>query len=76
MQLDYSKLNTEYIAWSIDIGDGRNKNDIRFGQYIHNKYDMTSWKTDVFYDESCERSYSRILSEMHERELKNQKLIK
>ena len=34
MELNYSRLNGEYLSWSIENGDGRNKEDQRFGQYL------------------------------------------
>jgi len=66
--LDYSKLNTEYIAWSIDHGDGRNKEDQRFGQHLCAKYDNMKDFTDVFYKESCEEAYSILLRDLYKLE--------
>ena len=66
--LDYSKLNTEYIAWSIDHGDGRNKEDQRFGQHLWSKYDNMKDFTDVFYKESCEEAYSILLRDLYKLE--------
>ena len=68
MILDYSKLNTEYIAWSIDIGNGRNKEDQRFGQHLWAKYDNMKDFTDVFYKESCEEAYSILLRDLYKLE--------
>lgn len=70
MQLNYSRLNGEYLTWSLDYGDGRNDEDIRFGQHIHNKYDMSHLKADVFYVESCEKAYSELLKELYTHEEK------
>lgn len=64
--LDYTRLNGEYLNWSLKYGDGRNDQDLRFGQYLDTKYWMTRFRTDVFYEESCERTYSRLLTELHE----------
>lgn len=68
MTIDYTKLNTEYISWSLENGDGRNTDDLRFGQYLWGKYDNMSELTDVFYYESCEKTYSTILKDLYERE--------
>lgn len=68
MILDYSKLNTEYIAWSIETGDGRNKEDQRFGQHLWAKYDNMKDFTDVFYKESCEEAYSILLRDLYKLE--------
>jgi len=39
MQLDWSRLNGEYLSWSLENGEGRNVDDLRFGQYLWSKYD-------------------------------------
>ena len=64
--LDYTRLNGEYLNWSLKYGDGRNNQDLRFGQYLHAEYWMTRFRTDVFYEESCETTYSRLLTELHQ----------
>ena len=69
MELNYSRLNGEYISWSIEHGDGRNKQDIRFGQYLHTKYNNMKDFTDVFYMESCESVYSTLLDDLYKLEL-------
>jgi hypothetical protein len=68
MQLNYSQLNSEYLAWSVENGDGRNKQDLRFGQYLWSKYNNMSNFTDVFYIESCEQTYSTLLKDLHKLE--------
>jgi hypothetical protein len=70
MQLNYTRLNGEYLNWSLENGDGRNKEDLRFGQYLHAKYQMSYFRTNVFYIESCEEAYSKLLKELytHEKE--------
>ncbi len=68
MILDYSKLNGEYITWSIEHSDGRNKEDQRFGQHLWAKYDNMKDFTDVFYKESCEEAYSILLRDLHKLE--------
>lgn len=68
MQLDWSRLNGEYLNWSLKNGDGRNSDDLRFGQYLHSKYDNMNQFTDVFYFESCEFVYSTLLKDLYELE--------
>ena len=68
MILDYSKLNGEYITWSIEHSDGRNEQDLRFGQYLWSKYDNMKDFTDVFHKESCEEAYSILLRDLHKLE--------
>ena len=68
MQLDWSRLNGEYLSWSLENGEGRNVQDLRFGQYLWSKYDNMKEFTDVFYFESCEDVYSTLLKDLHEKE--------
>jgi hypothetical protein len=68
MELNYSRLNGEYITWSLTNGDGRNEQDLRFGQYLYSKYDNMKNFTDVFYKESCEEVYSILLTDLHKLE--------
>jgi len=70
MILDYSRLNGEYLDWSLKNGDGRNSDDLRFGQYLWVKYDNMKDFTDVFNYESCEKAYSTLLKDLYEREEK------
>lgn len=68
MILDYSRLNGEYLNWAIENGDGRNSDDLRFGQYLWSKYDNMKDFTDVFHMESCETVYSTLLNEFYKEE--------
>lgn len=70
MKLNYSELNAAYLNWSAENGDGRNKEDLRFGQYLWSKYNNMSNFTDVFYIESCEKIYSILLNDLHKLEIK------
>lgn len=40
-KLDLQSLNSEYTKWISENGMGRNSSDQRFGQYIHNNYDLS-----------------------------------
>jgi hypothetical protein len=68
MELNYSRLNGEYLSWSIENGNGRNKEDQRFGQHLWSKYDNMKDFTDVFYKESCEDAYSILLKDLYKLE--------
>lgn len=70
MELNWSRLNNEYLTWSLKNGDGRNSDDLRFGQYLWSKYNNMGSFTDVFNYESCEAAYSRLLKDLYEREEK------
>lgn len=57
-------LNQEYNNWIKKFGPGRNKDDLRFGQYLHINYDIDSLFTennqhvnDGFYTESAYTVY-------------------
>lgn len=69
MELNYSRLNGEYLSWAIVHGDDRNEQDLRFGQYLWSKYNNMSNFTDVFYIESCESTYSILLKDLHKLEI-------
>ena len=71
MILNWSRLNGEYLSWSIKNGDGRNTDDLRFGQYLWSKYENMKDFTDVFHYESCEKTYSTLLTNLHELEEKD-----
>ena len=60
MILTTERLNLEYITWILDNGDGRNSDDLRFGQFLHNNYKMDGL-TDVFYIESAINVYDQLL---------------
>lgn len=68
MELNYSRLNGEYLAWSLKNGDGRNEQDLRFAQYLWSKYDNMKDFTDVFHIESCESAYSTLLDDLYKLE--------
>lgn len=66
MYLDIKRLNLEYIQWELKNKDGRNADDLRFGQYMHNKYIVEG--VDVFYIESAENVYYKLLNTLVENE--------
>lgn len=60
MILTTERLNLEYITWTLDNGNGRNSDDLRFGQFLHNKYQLDGL-SDVFYVESAIGVYEQLL---------------
>lgn len=69
MELNYSRLIGEYLDWSLSYDDGRNKQDLKFGQYLWTKYDNMNLFSDVFYAESCETVYSILLNDLYKLEI-------
>ena len=58
--LDSQTLLYEYAVWGVQYGDGRDMQDLRFGQYIHNTYDLVP---DVaFYTESATEAFEELYS--------------
>lgn len=62
MELTIKRLNLEHISWNLDNGNGRNTDDLRFGQFIHNKYNVEC--ADVFYVESAQEAYEQLLTKL------------
>ena len=62
MQLTIKRLNLEHVTWSLDNGNSRNTDDLRFGQFIHNKYNVEC--VDVFYVESAQDAYEQLLTKL------------
>ena len=58
-------LLTEYVNWAEKFKNGRNDSDLRFGQYIHNTYDLyysgnILEHPNGFYTEDIDEAYSQI----------------
>ena len=51
-KLTYTIFEQEFFRWHIKYGNGRNEDDLRFGQYLHINYNMNSL-TDVFHKENA-----------------------
>ena len=62
MQLTIKRLNLEHVTWSLDNGNDRSTDDLRFGQFIHNKYNVEC--VDVFYVESAQEAYEQLLTNL------------
>ena len=64
MLLNLERLNLEYVQWCIANKDGRNEQDLRFGQYLWIKYENITDFTDVFNYESAEKVYLTLTKEI------------
>lgn len=67
MKLTLERLNLEYLSWTVEFGEGRDSQGFRFGQYLHNKYDIPS-RLDVFYIEKATKAYDTLLEGLSELE--------
>ena len=68
MELDINILNNEFLNWIHQFGNGRNNNDIRFGQFLHRKYHIVfEANEDGFYDEVPLDSYTKIINNLKQK---------
>ena len=65
MKLNINILNNEFLMWTGDFGNGRNKQDLRFGQFMYLKYNIDIKKQEGFYDEIPRYSYSKIINNLN-----------
>jgi len=70
--LSWTRLQEEYENWSSNYGEGRDLNDIRFGQYLYITYDLSEFNVDPFYPEGCENIFAMLARDMHDRYLDKQ----
>lgn len=73
LDLTWSRLNAEYLNWSLKWGDLRNEDNQTWGQLLHSKYKMTAFRTNELSESfiSVERLYKMLLNELYERQPKN-----
>ena len=76
MELTIERLNGEYLDWTLRFGQGRNDQDLRFGQYISNKYDikarqLSNSDLDAFYHEQTDKSYDIMYALLERLNVKN-----
>jgi hypothetical protein len=64
--INKTDLNSEYTNWVKNNGNGRNRQDQRFSQHIHNTYSLenTKLKDDGFYIENAEKFYLCIMKQL------------
>ena len=72
MELTWSRLNGEYLSWSLKWGDLRDEDGQTWGQLLNRKYNMTAFKTNELSESfvSVERLYKMLLQELYDREHK------
>lgn len=56
-------LTDEYVNWIRTWGNGRNGDDLRFGQYLINEYGNGTSCPAVFYEESAHKVFSKVALE-------------
>lgn len=75
MQLTIERLNGEYLDWALQWGQGRNDQDLRFGQYLDVKYDLQLHLSDrsvgLFYNENVDEVYDKILHVLQQDNVQN-----
>ena len=63
MKLTFDILCQEYDNWLQNYGKGRDENDLRFGQYIHNEYELnqlTVFSDLAFYAENPTTAFEHL----------------
>ena len=67
------RLNLEYLSWSLEFGEGRNKMNLRFAQYIDFKYihKVHDYLDDPFHYESTTKVYETFLESLRLQNIKN-----
>lgn len=75
MELTIERLNGEYLNWALQWGQGRNDQDLRFGQFLDHKYNLKLHLSDrsvgLFYNESVDEVYDKILRVLQQNDVKN-----
>jgi hypothetical protein len=76
--INTTDLNSEYTNWVKQNGNGRNRQDQRFSQHIHNTYNLENinLEDDGFYIENAEKFYLCIMKQMLCFEIKSLKAEK
>ena len=75
MQLTIERLNGEYLNWTLQWSQGRNDQDLRFGQFLDWKYDLKLHLSDrsvgLFYNESVDEVYNEIFRVLEQNNVQN-----
>lgn len=73
LDLTWSRLNAEYLNWSLKWGDLRDEDNQTWGQLLNRKYKMTAFRTNELSESfiSVEILYKMLLNELYERQPKN-----
>ena len=70
MQLTIERLNLEYLQWIVRYPDSNNNEDLRFGQYISNKYSYDC-EEDVFYNANTNHTYNILIEALQLNNVEN-----
>jgi hypothetical protein len=72
LDLTWSRLNAEYLNWSLKWGDQYDRYGQTWGQLLNRKYKMTSFRTNELSKSfiSVERLYKMLLDELYNRRTK------
>ena len=62
-KLTLLNLSKEFKTWTRTVGVGRNENDLRFGQYVVNNYDVDHIFPKNLDNEFCNRDEAKVYSE-------------
>jgi hypothetical protein len=57
--MDIHALAAEYLSWAKKYGNGRNEQDLRFGQYICNLANITN--SAIFNEENATLAFAMLL---------------
>lgn len=63
VKITYNILSSEYQIWISKYKNGRNEQDLRFGQYLHINYDMSN-VIDVFHKESATQVFNILVKQL------------
>ena len=65
MELSIRRFNLEYLSWSLEWGNNKNKEGITFGQYLDDKYNLPiDIISDLLYEEDINAVYNEILENL------------
>lgn len=65
MELSIRRFNLEYLSWSLEWGNNKNKEGITFGQYLDDKYNLPiDIIGDLLYEEDINVVYNEILENL------------
>jgi hypothetical protein len=66
IKITMQQLDEEYAMWRVGGRAERNSDDLRFGQYMWNKYGEEGPWPKLFYTESRDEAYNLIHAEINE----------
>lgn len=72
IELTWSKINAEYLNWSLKWGDQYDKYGQTWGQLLNRKYKMSVFRTNELSEAfiSVEKLYKILLQELYDKQYK------